>query len=150
MTRFNDRLADVLEWYRKKCDLEENRFKLLAEQVALAESQIEFHRTQVLAHQMNLIKSSELQAFELAALGSFCRQAKKSESRLRQDCQMKQKSLEEQRKVVLAAQRRLRLVEKLRDRRLEEHRYEETRKLEELASESYLAGFARGLNDPTE
>jgi len=99
---------------------------------------------------MNLIKSSDIQAFELAALGSFCRQAKKRETQLREHWQMKQKSLEDQRKVVLAAQRRLRLVEKLRDRRLEEHRYEEARELEELASESYLAGFARDLNDPPE
>ena len=50
------------------------------------------------------------------------------------------------RKVVFAARQRLQLFEELRGRRLAEFQYQEMRELEELASESYLAGFVRELN----
>jgi flagellar export protein FliJ len=147
MARFHDRLARVFEWYQERCRLEENRFGMLMESAARAQSEIEAHRKEVLAQQMELIQSPNPRASELAALGSFCRQAKKREARLREDWQLKVRSLESQRKIVLAARQRVQLVEKLRGRRLNEFRYQEARELEELASETYLASFARGLNE---
>ena len=147
MAPFQFRLARVLDWYQERCRLEENRLRVLAELAARAEAEIEFHRKEVLAHQMELLRSQNLHAFELAALGSFCRRAKKREAQLFEDCKNSKGSLENQRKVVVAAQQRLQLIEKLRARRLEEHRYQEARELEELASESYLAAFARDLNE---
>jgi hypothetical protein len=147
MAQFQFRLARVLDWYQERCRLEENRLRILAELAARAESAIALHRKEVLAHQTELFQSRNLHAFELAALGSFCRQAKKREVQLSEHWAKSKSALENQRKVVLAAQQRLQLLEKLHDRRLGEHRYQEARELEELASESYLAAFARGLNE---
>jgi len=147
MAPFQFRLARVLDWYRERCRLEENRLGVLSDLVVRAESAIRFHRKEVLAHQTELLHSKNLRAFELAALGSFCRQAKKREAQLSEHWIKSRSSLENQRKVVLAAQQRLHLVEKLHDRRLGEHRYQEARELEELASETYLAAFVRDLND---
>jgi hypothetical protein len=147
MAPFQFRLARVLDWYRERCRLEENQLRVLAELAARAESAIELHLKEVLAHQTELFRSKSLQAFELAALGSFCRQAKKREAQLSENWKKSKSSLENQRKIVLAAQQRLQLLEKLHDRRLEEHRYEGARELEELASETYLAGFVRNLNE---
>jgi hypothetical protein len=146
MVQFQFRLAKVLDWYRERCRLEENRLRVFAELAARAESEIERHRKEVQAHQSELLQSKNLHAFELAALGLFCRQAKKREARLSEQWENSKRSLESQRKVVLAAQQRLQLLEKLHDRRLEEHRYQESRELEELASESYLAAFVRDMN----
>jgi hypothetical protein len=41
-----------------------------------------------------------------------------------------------------AAERRVRLLEKLRERRVAEYTYAETRELEELASDAYFAKWA--------
>jgi hypothetical protein len=147
MARFQFRLARVLDWYQERCRLEENRLRVLAELAARAESEILLHRKEVLAHQTEVIQSESLHAFELTALSSFCHQAKKREAQLSEHWKNSKLSLENQRKVVLTAQQRLQLVEKLHDRRLGEYQYQEARELEELASESHLAGFVRGLNE---
>jgi hypothetical protein len=147
MVPFQFRLARVLGWYRERCRLEENRLRVLTELAARAESEIERHRKEVQAHQTELFQSQNLRAFELTALSSFCRQAKKREAQLSEHWNNSKRLLETQRKVVLAAQQRLQLLEKLHDRRLGEHRYLEARELEELASESYLAAFVRGMNE---
>jgi hypothetical protein len=147
MAPFQFRLARVLDWYQERCRLEESRLRVLTELAARAESAIELHRKEVLAHQTELLQSRSLHAFELTALGSFCRQAKKREAQLSEHWKKSKTSLETQRKVALAAQQRLQLLEKLHDRRLGEHRYQESRELEELASESYLAAFVRDLNE---
>jgi hypothetical protein len=147
MARFQFRLARVLDWYQEQCRLEEDRLRVLAELAARAETEIELHRKEVLAHQTELIQSPSLHVFELTALSSFCRQAKKREAQLSEHWKNTRSSLENQRKLVLTAQQRLQLLGKLRDRRLGEHQYQEARELEELASESHLAAFVRGMNE---
>jgi hypothetical protein len=147
MARFKFRLARVLDWYQERCRLEEDRLRVLAEVAARAESEIELHRKEVLAHQTELIQSPSLHVFELAALSSFCGRAKKREAQLSEHWKNSRSSLENQRKVALAAQQRLRRLGKLHDRRLGEHQYQEARELEELASESHLAAFVRDLNE---
>jgi hypothetical protein len=147
MASFHFRLARVLDWYGRKCRLEENRLHMLAEGAARAAADVERHTAGLLAHRMELIRSPNLRAFELAAMESFARQARREEAQLRQTCQTCMQMLEKQREVVRAAQQRFRLVEKLCERRREEHRLQDERELEELASESYLAGFARGIGN---
>src|ERR1700727_102568 len=111
MAPFQFRLARVLDWYRERCRLEENRLRLLTEATVRAESAIELHRKEGRAHQTELFQSKNLHAFELTALSSFCRQAKKREAQLNEHWKNSQRSLEAQRKVVLAAQQRLQLLE---------------------------------------
>jgi hypothetical protein len=53
------------------------------------------------------------------------------------------RDLAKQRKKYSEAKRRVRLLEELRDRRLQEWKYEEAAQLEELASESFLANWNR-------
>lgn len=149
MASFHFRLARVLEWYRKKCRLEESRLSIFIESAARAKTEIELHKEEVLRRRMEVIRSPGIEVFELAALDAFCRQAKRRELQLRQKSQASDQAVERQRKVVQIAQQRLRLVEKLRDRRFEEHRFQDERDLEQLASETWLAAFARDLNDPT-
>ncbi len=56
------------------------------------------------------------------------------------------RDLGRQRKIYSEAKRRVRLLEELRDRRLQEWKYEEAAALETLASESFLANWNRELN----
>jgi hypothetical protein len=149
MPPFRFRLGKVLEWYRKQSELEGQRLCVCAERSARAKAEIGSYRRDVLARRTEIIRSSSPQPLELAALGPFLHAAKQRELLLREKCQKAEMDLEKQRGVSLAAQRRLLLFEKLRDRQLTEHDYEASRELEELASESYLAGFARTLsNEP--
>jgi hypothetical protein len=146
MAPFRFRLARVLEWYRKQSQIEEERLRLCTEQAIQAIAAVERHQRDVLARQMELIQSPEPQTHELAALEPFRRRAKQHEAQLIRKCHSSTQEADLQRGVAQAAQRRLRLVEKLRDRRLSEHSYEADRELEELATETHLAGFARNLS----
>ncbi|MGD1070245.1 MAG: hypothetical protein ABSB15_08900 [Bryobacteraceae bacterium] len=145
MAPFHFPLARVLDWYRTQCRLEEERLRLCADAAAHAVTEMERHRRDSLALQMEVISSPRIQAAELAAVASFRHRTKQLDLRLRQKCQETGQALERQHGIALTAQRRLRLIEKLRDRRLSEYQYEAARELDALASETYLASFARGL-----
>ena len=148
MGPFRFRLARVMDWYEKQSHLEAERLRMCAEQVVRMQGEIDQHKKDVLTHQMELLEKPNPDAHELAALGPFQRHAKRQEHRLRQKLQQGEEATEKQREISQAAQRRLRLVEKLRERRLAEHDYLFDRELEEIASEAYLARYARELNEP--
>jgi hypothetical protein len=148
MGPFRFRLARVMDWYEKQSHLEAERLRMCAEQVVRMHSEIDQHKKDVLTHQMELLAKPNPEAHELAALGPFQRRAKKQEHRLHQKLKQSEEATEKQREISQAAQRRLRLIEKLRERRLAEHEYLFDRELEEIASEAYLARYARELHDP--
>ena len=147
MVPFRFQLERVLEWYRTQASLEEERLRLCANAAAHAVAEMEHHRRDSLARQMEVLRSAKIQASELAALGAFRRRAKQLDRELGEKCQKTGQALEQQRGVAMVAQRRLRLIEKLRDRRLAEHEYETARELEALASETFLAAYARGMTE---
>jgi hypothetical protein len=148
MGPFRFRLARVMDWYEKQSHLEAERLRMCGEQVVRLQGEIEQHKKDVLSHQMELLAKPNPEAHELAALGPFQRGARRQEHRLRLKLQQGEEATEKQREISQAAQRRLRLVEKLRERRLAEHEYLFDRELEEIASEAYLARYARALNEP--
>ena len=114
-----------------------------------AQAEVARHLEACRALELDVIRSRAIEASELAALESWRRRARAVALSLDGDLRQKQRALELQRPVALEAQRRFRLTEKLRDRRRAEHTYQADRELEELASDSYLAAFARDLTSPT-
>jgi flagellar export protein FliJ len=146
MKAFRFRMATVLGWYRKQCEFEENRLRQCAEFLAGAKAEIERHKNEVL-QKTELIRSPTLQAYELAALGSFCQHARRVDRQLLQRSLKAEQAVAQQREIVQAARRRLRLVEKLQERHLEEYRLEADREMDEFASETHLAGYVRALTD---
>src|SRR6185312_8900727 len=147
MGPFRFRLARVMDWYEKQSHLEAARLRMCAEQVVRLQGEIDQHKKDVLTHQMELLAKPNPEAHELAALGPFQRGAKRQEHRLRQKVKKGEEATEKQREISQAAQRRLRLIEKLRERRVAEHQYLFDRELEEIASEAFLARYARELNE---
>lgn len=143
------RLARALEWYREQSRLEASRLFACDDAATKARAEIDRHREGCRTLEMDVIRSRAIEARELSALESWRHSAKAVTTSLDGDFRRKQGELERQRAVTLEAQRRLRLTEKLRDRRLAEHTYQADRELEELASDSYLAAFARDLHSPT-
>ena len=57
MAPFYFRLAKVLDWYRKQSQIEEQKLRFCSERAAQAKTEIERHQRDVLARQMELIRS---------------------------------------------------------------------------------------------
>jgi hypothetical protein len=141
MGPFRFRLDRVLQWYEKQLHLEENR---LADcHVALSQAQrvlaeVRAARTQV---EQTLIHSPSMAGGDLRALEQFRHGSLTDEKRLNAECDASQRKLEAQLEVVKLAQRKVRLLEKLRERRQMEHTYAANHELEQLAADTYLAKF---------
>jgi len=142
---FRFRLSKVLEWYDRQYQLEASRLRQCAEGVATAQLELSRHRESRMATEGQIFLLESLHGNDLRAREFHRQQAMAQESRLMQICHRAQKELETQRATTLSAQCRVRLVEKLRDRKCAEHDYLASRELEEIAASSWLAGFTRNL-----
>ena len=80
---------------------------------------------------------------DLEALGSFRLHIKAREMETAVPRNEARRRLAAQHAVMLEARRRVRLLEKLKERSLAEWRAGRDKELEDMASESYLAGWAR-------
>lgn len=139
MPTFQFRLDRVLEWYGSQLRLEESR--LAAGQAAMSqiEERIARLRAERLTVERELLSSDSISAADLASLGFYRLRARKEAIALDEERVRRGRAVRDQIKAVQFAQRRVRLVEKLRERRLSEHRYAEDRALENLAAEAYLS-----------
>jgi len=136
-------LQKALEWRHTQLELEEVRYKqqiagLAALDRQRAEVEASGIRAEIQVREWNPIASSDL-----AALGNFRLFVKARESAIdQQRFQAAQKVAEQQRRM-FEARRRYRLLERLRERRLEEWTAARDHELEEIAGESYLARWSR-------
>jgi hypothetical protein len=142
---FRFRLARVLEWYDRRYQVEASRLRQSAERSASAHAELARHRELRLANENQLLRLESLDGNDLRARELYRKQSMLRESHLIRICHDADGDLETQRSATLIAQRRVRLVEKLRDRKRVEFAYLESRDLEQVAADSWLAGFARNL-----
>jgi len=143
MERFKFPLSRVLEWYQNDLHLVESR---LADcQAALSGTQHKLAEVRLLRDvtEKALIGSSSIDARDLRALEQFRRRSMNNESQLAAECHMAQNKIEAQVNAVKLAQWKVRLLEKLKERRLVEYTYEVDRELEQLAADTYLAKFSK-------
>jgi flagellar FliJ protein len=82
---------------------------------------------------------------DLAALGAFRLRTQAEEKRLAAKRAQAEKAIEERRAAMLEARRRLKLLERLKERRRAEWQAAAAKEIEELASEAYLARWERGV-----
>jgi len=143
MTSFRFRLQKVLEWRRTELELEEIQYR--RQVAALAEldrQRAELEQSGRTAE--HLVRTwNPLAGGELEALGDFRLSVRHKQQQMvapRDECH---KQLERQQGLMLEARRRLRLLERLKERQMAEWRGARDKELEELASESYLAKWRR-------
>jgi hypothetical protein len=143
MKSFRFRLERALDWRRMQFELEEAAYKrelaslneleragaTLSSEAALVEARI---------REAQDVSGEDLIAFGSYRLGLTAR--KEDLEKKREEAS--RRSAERQRSMV-AARRRCRLLEKLKEKRLEEWTQGERRELEELAADSYLARYCR-------
>jgi flagellar export protein FliJ len=139
MQRFQFRLDRVLEWRRKKCRIEEGRLAECLGLVRTAERKIAQLQAERAAIERELLERSAIPAVDFLNLGRYRLRADKEHTAAAEERRQRLLSAAEQRARVQAARQRVKLLEKMRDRRFEEHTAAAGRELENLAAEAYLA-----------
>lgn len=139
MTAFRFRLDKVLAWRRSQLEVEEARYRqCLAAIAALDRARAELEASGIQA-ETQVRKWHPVAGSDLSALDSFRRGIRTRESNIAERRAESVKMAEKQLKTVLEAQRRCRLLDRLRERRREEWTKANDRELEEVATESFLA-----------
>ena len=139
MQRFRFRLDRVLEWRRKKYRMEETRLTACVALVHATERKIEQLRAERASIERELLQRQAIPATDFINLGRYRLRAGKEEIGLAEERRRHLLAAAEQRARVQQAQQRVKLLEKMKERRLEEHTAAVGRELENLAAEAYLA-----------
>jgi flagellar biosynthesis chaperone FliJ len=142
MQAFRFRLEKVLEWYTRQYELEERRLTACLAALTDARAAIAALLAERLAIERDMLARKAIPAPDFVALGLYRLGARKRELELNGIRERCEADVEAQRLKLRAAERRVRLVEKLRGRRLAEYTYAETRELEELASDAFFSKWA--------
>lgn len=142
MRAFRFRLEKVLEWYTRQYEAEQRRLQSCLAALTSAREAVAMHEGERLSIERDMVSRVSIPAPDFVALGLYRLGAKKRQIELAADCDRCESAAAAQRKKVQSAQRRVRLVEKLRERRVAEYTYAETKELEELASDAYFAKWA--------
>jgi flagellar export protein FliJ len=142
MQRFRFRLASVLSWRALQLEVEETKFRaLFAERARIEAEIIQLGENRREADRMLTADSVEGQ--ELAALDAHRHALARAVERLRASSADCERRIAQQRAKVVEAERHVRLLERLKERRLAEWQIESDRELETLASEAFLARWVR-------
>jgi flagellar export protein FliJ len=143
MAQFQFSLEKVLRWRGVELTTEEAKLKAMLQVQLHLQTQL----ADVSAERSKLISSlgslPDLRGDDLRTLTACGLRLRRTAETLAQHLLQCGRELNKQRKKYSEAKRRVRLLEELKDRRLQEWKYEEAAQLEELASESFLANWNR-------
>jgi len=136
---FRFSLQKVLDLRRRQLDIEETKLRSHAEAIAALDRERAGLEASAISSELQVREWSALAGGDLQALGNFRLHIQQREAEISARRAGYQQKLEEQRKLVLEAQRRCRLLERLKERRYNEWQSALDRELEAAAAESYLA-----------
>jgi len=145
--RFAFPLERVLRWRRTQAELEEARLAELMAELARVRREMAALQRELAGGEQALVaaarKGEAMDPRALAALDDFRRYVRRRRDRLRRSEAEIEWRISEQRKAALEARRRAKVLEKYREKRLEEWRLAADQEANRLADELYLAGKAR-------
>ncbi len=144
MTAFRFPLAKVLEWRRAQLQAARARFQQQAAVVAGLDAERAALETAAAQAEIAVRQAESVHGSDLAALAGFSRHVRIREAEIAAARARAQSELENREKEMLEARRRVRLLERLEQRRRQEWSAAMDRELEEVAAESHLARLARG------
>jgi hypothetical protein len=144
MPTFQFRLERVLAWYRKKCRIEESRLSDRLAALRHVETRIAQFQAERLTIEGDLLGRNQIAASHFASLGRYRLRAKEQAAELNEERRRTEASVTEQRVRTQRAQRQVKLVEKLRERRAAEYLAAADRELETLAAEVHLVKWKPG------
>jgi len=143
MKTFRFPLQKAMEWRQTQLELEETRYKQAAAELARldglrAELEASGGRAEVEVRQWDRVGGGDL-----AALGGFRTRVKKETARIGEQRAAAAKTAAERQALMMQARQRCKLLERLRERRMNEWVGERDKELDELAGEAFLAGWNR-------
>jgi hypothetical protein len=142
MQTFRFRLEKVLEWYTRQYEEEERRLTVCLAALAEAKVAIAALLAERVTIERDMLALTSIPASEFVALSLYRLGAKKRELELNAVRDRCQAEVEAQRVRLRAVELKVRMIEKLRERRVTEYTSAETRELEELASDAYFSKWA--------
>jgi flagellar export protein FliJ len=143
MQAFRFSLEKVLTWRGKVLDREQARLETLNAERRRIELHLDQLRATRIAERNRVRRSGEVLGGELAALDAFGRHLDDAERRGLAALQGAVQAAAQQERVVVEARRAVRLLERLKERRLEEWKEEEAREYDIQAGESALVQWRR-------
>ena len=142
MQRFRFRLANVLGWRILQLEIEEGKLEALFSERRRRQEEI----TGIGEQRRNadrLLRSDSVEGQQLAALDVHRHALVRLAARLRTQAEDCDRRIAAQQLKVLEAERRVQLLDRLKERRLSEWQLEADREQETLASETFLAKWVR-------
>lgn len=144
MTAFQFNLRKVLQWRQTELELAEVRFKQQFAAVAEMDRAHAELKASGARAEVDVRTWRPVAGRDVSALGGYRLLVRMQEHEIAARRAEGQKVLAAQEAAMLEARRRCRLLERLKERRRAEWQAAGDRQLEELAAESFLAGWARG------
>jgi len=143
MAQFRFALDKILRWRAIELTGEEAKLQRLIQERARIEAML----NRVTSERSGLAASigvlPGLQGSDFRAMAAYNLRLRQHVEKLKEARTRIENSLAAQQKKYADAKRRLRLLEQLKERRIERWKYEEERQLETIAAESYIAGWNR-------
>jgi hypothetical protein len=147
MAAFRFRLQRVLAWYEKRSRIEEDRLRVIRDDINRVDSTKVAVSENRETTERGIAESAAISAGDIAALAGYISGTRRELIALDQQRRQYEGLLKEQQNKVNALRTKVRLLEKLRDRRVSEHEVEVQKELEELAADAYRsASFRAALN----
>lgn len=146
MKKFDFRLADALRLRESQLQIERTKLQLLlSEQQRLERSAEDLVSERRTASEL-IRQHADFEAVDLRSLSSFFLGADVRAETLRKQKERQTKLIQEQKKRALLADRNVRLLVKLRDKKLAAWVYESDREIEALAQEAWLSRYLSERN----
>ncbi len=144
MKAFRFPLEKVLDWRRLQMRAEEEKLTLLQQQLELLARRANALTSADLNSKLGVVKMGTVQAADLHALPAFQAQIKKERAAVAAEKIQCERRITVQRARLLKARKDYRVLEKLRERRLEAWTYSFNQELENAASDAYISKLIRG------
>ena len=132
-----------MQWQQRVCRLEEDKLRTCLSDFAETEDKLARLAAERVAIEQEFSTQPAMAPSDLTALAEFRRKTVQDRLALEHQRQARQAALDSQRQKLLAERRRFQVIEKLRERALQEYTRAADRELETLSHESYLASWKR-------
>jgi flagellar biosynthesis chaperone FliJ len=136
---FRFRLERILEWEQKNLDREKRLTAECHRLVAEVLDAIARLHAEHLMIEREWLEKTAIPGSDAASLGRYRLGVRKAERTLLTERELRERNLHRQTAKMLETQRKLRVLENLRGRKLREYTYLADRELEQVAAESHLA-----------
>ncbi len=148
MKTFRFRLQRVLNWRRQQLELVEATIERIHAELRNLDASRRRLQKSLWESELQIREPRVLEGSELGALARYQRFVKARQATLLEERKQCEVRLAEQRQKLEEARRRVRLLEKLQQRRLAEWKAEAAKEMEGLAGELSLAAYVRDPPQP--